>query len=197
MSSGPDNKVPRNEGCSLLQLSLLVFQPPQAQRQKITGTIPGFPRPTSTNSTIVNAYGNAVQKCGADVDAALQGALSPYQDAVGIDDPNLNITDAGFLQWAHLNWTPFITASVECQNAENAVDAVVDEDPKSSTPTGAVSSTAAPGTTEPSPASATAPSSGSGSSASPAPSLSGGAIGHGTPPVVVIASLMWLLVGLN
>ncbi|KAJ6590111.1 hypothetical protein DFH09DRAFT_1074577 [Mycena vulgaris] len=159
----------------------------------ITETNLGFPRPTSTNSTIVNAYGNAVQKCGPDVDASLNGALAEYQAAAGIDAPNLNITDEGFRIWANTNWAPLMTANVRCEDARDAMFAAEDEDPARFTLAGFVSSPAGPVTTEYSPASATAPGSGS---SPPAPSLLGGTIGHGTPPILVTTGLIWLLVAL-
>ncbi|KAJ7496675.1 hypothetical protein FB451DRAFT_1162810 [Mycena latifolia] len=168
----------------------------------ITGSLTGEPHPTSTASAVVNAYGQAVQMCGPNIDAALKQLLPMYGPAIGFDASNITVTDQGFLSWAHEQPT-FNTADLQCQDTENALFNAVNENSEtnsSASPTtisGSGLAGSAPPLTTP-PVSVTESSKGAGSSAPSATSpLPGGAINHASQPLVVMVGLVWVLVGLN
>ncbi|KAJ7496676.1 hypothetical protein FB451DRAFT_1386057 [Mycena latifolia] len=158
--------------CASISTNFIVRDDPYAS---ITGSVPGLARPTATDSTIVGDYGQAIQKCGPDLNTALQELLPMFGPETGIDNPNVNATDPQFLTWARLQST-YQLAELRCEDWKGAVikdealeqtsSGSTDSTAASSVPTtqaissddASVSSSAAPRTTEQSLPSVTGPS---------------------------------------
>ncbi|KAJ7108414.1 hypothetical protein C8R43DRAFT_1243504 [Mycena crocata] len=175
------------------------------QNPTLTTSISGISAPTSTAPAVVDAYQNVLQKCGPSLDSAKQTALQEYNEEVISEQSGVanvtNANDAQFLSWAGVHAPALNQAQDVCVGAKNELAKAESTETTSSSsstasssPTVSSSPTTLPNPVTSSASEITTASSSPSTSTTPLP---GDGLRLNSQPIVVLAGLVGLLVGLE